>query len=245
MITTKQHAATITELKQIPVIRPQYMTDRWQGVQHGELVETIHSELDRRGIQVLREGWYTSGTDLGRLNGRMSLSIPGMNAVEGTGFELGVQHSNLGDHALKFAIGAHIFICENGMVVGDYAVKRKHTIGLDLQPAISIGVDTYLQRINEIPQTIQTLKGLGLGEEDVDHVLMQAGRENIMAWSRIGQVDAEYRKPRFAAHNEKTGWGLYNAFTFVLQKMPPQYHLHSMNRFREIVLNVNATPVNN
>jgi len=236
MITTTTKPATIHELEKIPVVRQHWLKDRWQGIQHGELVNTIHEVLDSRKVSVLSEGWYPSGHDLGRLHGQLELSIPGKTAVNGTSFSLGIQHSNLGDHALKFAVGAKIFICSNGMVVGDYAVKRKHTIGVDLISIIQHGVDVYINRVSEVSETIDCMRTIELDVPTVDKALMQAGRDGLMSWSRIGQVDEEYNKPTFADHNEKTAWGLYNAFTYVLQKMPPQYHLNSMNQFRKILI---------
>lgn len=236
MITTnKENSFTLSELKEIPVIKPDGFTDRWQGVQHGELVETINEQLDRHNVKVLEQNWFPSGKELQSMSGSMSLDLPGMEAVDGTVFSLGVQHSNDGHASLKFAVGAKIFICSNGMVTGDYAIKRKHTIGLDLMEDIGIGIETYINKAKEIPQMVGKMKENELHESEVDHILMQAGRENLMSWSRIGQTDKEYHNPTFEDHNEKTAWGLYNAFTYTIQKMPPQYHLKSMNRFREIV----------
>lgn len=237
MITsTKEHGATLTELKAIPLVVPEWASNRWQGIQHGELVETIHTQLNQHDIRVLDEGWYPSGRDFQRLNGSMSLELPGIEPMEGTAFSLGVQHSNLGDHALKFAVGAKIFICSNGMVVGDYAVKRRHTIGLDLMESIGIGIKTYINRAKEVPVVAQKMRETEMEDDTVDHALMAAGREGLISWSRVGQVDAEYRKPTFADHNEQTAWGLYNAFTYTIQKMPPQYHIKGLNRFREILV---------
>ena len=238
MITsTKERGSSLSELKSIPLIVPEWASSRWQGIQHGELVETIHTQLDHHNINVIDEGWYVSGPDVQRLNGSMSLEIPGVKSMEGTSFSLGVQHSNLGDHALKFAVGAKIFICSNGVVIGDYAVKRRHTIGLNLMESIGIGIETYINKVKDVPIVVQKMRDTEMRDDDVDHALMAAGREGLVSWSRIGQVDKEYRKPTFADHDEKTAWGLYNAFTYTIQKMPPQYHIKSMNRFREILVN--------
>lgn len=235
MINTKQKSATINQLKKISVVKPNHLGNRWVGIQHGELVQSIHAELDSRGIKVVGEGWYPSGKDLGKLSGSMRLDIPGLEAVPGTAFSLGVQHSNTGEHALKFAVGAQIFICENGMVVGDYAVKRRHTLNVNLEEIISNGLDIYMDRVNEIPQVVNTMREIELQSREVEHLLMEAGRTGIMAWSRIGQVDQEFYHPTFHDHDERTAWGLYNAFTYVIQKSPPQYHIRSMNRFRELI----------
>jgi len=236
MITTKENCWTVSELKEIPVIKEEKRSDRWQGIQHGELVETIHEALDRKEIQVQDESWFAYAKDFQSLSGSMQLNIPNVTPVEGTQFSLGVQHSNNGYHALKFAVGAKIFICENGMVTGDYAVKRKHTTGLDLMECVGIGIDTYLNKIQEVTIVAEQLKAKEMATPNVDEALMAAGREGLLSWSRIGQVDKEYNKPTFADHDEQTAWGLYNAFTYTMQKMPPQYHIKGMNRFREILI---------
>jgi len=237
MITTnKENGTTLTQLKNIPMIKPQWATDRYKGIQHGELVEVIQTQLDRHDIKVVSQTWYPNGPDLQRLSGSMELDIPGLDPIEGTRFSLGVQHSNLGDHSLKFAVGAKIFICSNGMVSGDYTLKHKHTKNLDLMESIGIGIDTYVNKVQEIPLMVNQMKESEMRAEDVDRNLMQAGREGLLSWSRIGQADKEYRKPTFADHDEQTAWGLYNAFTYTIQKMPPHYHIKGMNRFREILL---------
>ena len=237
MITSNvAQPATIAELNKIEIVKNKWLGNRWQGIQHGELVETIHGALDRNKIKVLSEGWFPSGPDLTELDGHMELEIPNHPVMNGTSYCLGVQHSNSGEHALKFAVGAKIFICSNGMVSGDYAIKRKHTIGVDVPELINLGIDTFLERVVEVPKTIESLQTMGLGVTEVNRALMTAGREGLMSWSRIGAVDAEYNKPTFADHAGDTGWCLYNAFTFVLQKMAPHYHIKGMNRFREIVL---------
>jgi len=236
MITSKEIAYTIAELKAIPVVKAERFSDRWKGIQHGELVESIHDVLDRKEIQVTDERWYPTGKDFQRLNGSMDVKIKGLEPMEGTQFSLGVMHSNLGDHAMKFASGAHVFCCANGVVTGDFVVKRKHTSGLDLGEAIELGVDQYLNKIAEVKIVAEKMRATELVDDDVVHALMSAGREGLLSWSRIGQVDKEYSKPTFAEHDEKTAWGLYNAFTYTIQKMPPQYHIKGMNRFREILV---------
>lgn len=235
MITTNEMKSTLRELKEIPVIKLPGSSNRWKGIQHGELVETIYEKLEERDISIKEQSWYPNGPELQRLNGSMQLEVPGVKAVEGTSFSLGIQHSNLGDHALKFAVGAKIFICSNGMVAGDYTVKRRHTIGVDLMESIGIGIDTYVNRVKEIPTIINNMKETEMENVTVDRALMKAGREHLISWSRIGQVDKEYRKPTFGEFNQKTAWSLYNAFTYTLQKMPAHYHIKSMNRFRKII----------
>ncbi len=243
MITTKEKPATLAQLKKIEVVKGDWLGDRWAGIQHGELVQAIHTSLDKHKIKINNEAWYPNGRFEGRLHGTMELAIPKHVPMKGTTFCLGVQHSNLGDHALKFAVGAKVFVCSNGMVTGDYAVKRKHTVGIDLQETIDNGIATYLTRISEIKVVTAKMQAIEMSRDEVDHVLMQAGREGLMSWSRIGMVDEEYSKPTFNDFKERDAWSLYNAFTFIMQKMPPHYHIAGMNRFREILIGAEAETI--
>lgn len=237
MITTKEKSATMRELKEVELVKPDWLGNRWVGIQHHDLVRTIRKELDAHDIEIVKENWFISGRFDGKLDGRLLLNLPDKDPVEGTTFALGVQHSNLGDNALKFAVGGHIAICSNGMCIGDYAVKRKHTKGVVLDEIISTGIDTYLVKVDEIPKVMNTMQERELIEQDVNNMLMEAGRQKLIPWSRIGQVDAEYHKPTFGDHDQKTAWGLYNAFTYVIQKSPAHTQIQGINKFREIVLN--------
>lgn len=237
MITSRQKPATLGELKEIELVQPEGVSERWKGVQHGELVETIHAELDSRDITVAKENWYVSGKHDGRLHGSMNLTIPGITSFEGSQFSLGVGHSNLADQSIKFAVGAHIFICSNGMVTGDYAIKRRHTKGVNVPEMISDGITTYLEKIVDVADVQKQMAERELPVSEVDRMLMEAGRAQLLSWGHIGQVDREYQNPTFADHSEKTAWGLYNAFTYIAQKQAAPRQIRAMNNFREIVLN--------
>jgi hypothetical protein len=237
MITTKQPTTSFAALKSIVPTKPDFMGNRWKPLPHADLVDTIHEKVYERGLEILDEKWWVAGKDLQRLQGDLSLRFSDFTPPDGMGFNLGVQHSNGGEHALKFAVGATVFICKNGMVSGDFAVKRKHTLNLDIQEVVGSGLDTYTHMVKELPEQKTRLENRGLVEADVNQILMDAGREGIMPWSRIGEVDAQYRKPRFSEFSENNAWSLYNAFTWVVQKCPPHNQVASMNAFRTLCLN--------
>jgi hypothetical protein len=226
------------ELHEIEVVRPVNAGCVWKGVQHGELVDTIDRQLQAHGVQVTGESWFVSGQNKERLSGSMTLKIPGYEAPAGSEFSLGLHHGNDCAHALKFAVGLQIFICSNGMVSGDFVVRRRHTLHFDVNEVVGHGLDRYLESIDGVTRTVDSLKARAFWTDDeVDGILMEAGREGLMPWSRIGQVDAEYRHPTFEDHAQHSGWGLYNAFTYVVQKSPPGRQIDAMSRFRDLILN--------
>lgn len=236
MITTKEPSMTLSELKTFEVVKPEWLGNRWVGIQHGSLAEAVLKGLDARGIKVRSQFWKVAGRYDGKLVAGLQLTIPDHKAPEGTTFALGLRHSNLGDQALKMAVGAHVFVCSNGMISGDWTVSRKHTKNVNLNDVVDIGLDEYMGRLDSVKETIESMKARGLATSDVDRILMAAGREGLLPWSRIGQVDEEYRQPTFKDHAEKTAWGLYNAFTYIVQKCPPHEHIRSIGDFKGLVL---------
>lgn len=241
MLTTREsgHVSISRELlAEIPVIRPEHVKDRWQGIRHGDLVDCITKQAGERNLKIEEESWFVNGPNRSCLQGSLRLKLPNLkDPAKDVAFSLGVIHSNNADIALRFAVGAYVFICKNGVVTGDFVLSRKHTIGLELPEQVSRGLDRYLEEVKNIKPAILNMKKRGLVTEDVDRILMRAGREGLMPWSRIGLVDKEYGAPRFKEFKPRNGWSLYNAFTYIEQKCRPRDQIQAMRLFKDLVLN--------
>lgn len=240
MITTREQKAYPVgreQLREMTIVQPKNAGRIWKGIQHGELVDAIANRLESNGIEVAGEQWYVAGQNRERMSGSMSLRIPDLEAPAGMEFSLGLHHGNDMAHALKFAVGLRVFVCSNGVVAGDFIVKRRHTNHFDLERVVNNGLDRYLEEIKEVRNTVDRMKERTYYTNHIpDEVLMDAGRNGLMPWSRIGQVDEEYRHPTFAETADHSAWGLYNAFTYVVQKCPPGHQIDAMSKFRELVL---------
>jgi len=123
-------AQTRAQLHDIPVPPRTDVGRLWEGVNHGVLADTITSYVQKIGLQITNEGWYTNpngsalfgALDLDTSNTDFALNIPGSPAT----FSLGVRHDNLGRYAISFAVGARIAVCANGMFSGDFVLKHRH-----------------------------------------------------------------------------------------------------------------------
>ncbi len=229
------------QLRKIPVVTPERDRDisRWKGIQHGELADTVVKSLEERKVTIKEESWYVGHNDT-HLTGSLTLTVPKKKAPKGMDFCLGLHHGNDMSYALKFAVGTKIFVCENGMVSGDIALRKLHTKGFDLKASVDDGLDQFLNQLDQVGEFIATLKAMDISDARRDKLLMEAGRRGLLPWSRIGKVDREYRKPRFRDFNQRNGWGLYNAFTYVVQKCPAHEQISSMSAFRDLVLGSKA-----
>lgn len=239
MITTREQKNTIgisrEQLNAIPLERPERAGRYWRGIGHGELVEQIAVELDARNIKITSENWYLFGGNA-CLAGTMGLELSDIQAPNGTHFSLGIHHGNDMSAALRFAVGASVFVCSNGIVTGDFIVKRRHTLNFNLAEVVHEGIDRYIDGLPGINNFIETLQGKDISNPQCDRLLMEAGRQKLLPWSRIGAVDAEFHNPTFSDFGRRDAWGLYNAFTYVVQKCRPQDQVPAMIKFRGLLI---------
>lgn len=233
------------QLEKVELVRPDNAGAYWQGVPHHRLVDTIASEVEHRGIEIKNEEWHLFGNNA-RLVGKMDLVVPNAILPEGMTFSLGILHGNDLSHALRFAVGACVFVCSNGIVTGDFIVKKRHTLNFDLDDVVCEGIDRYMEEVNQLDGFVRHLKETPMLAAETDRVLMEAGRQKLLPWSRIGNVDREFREPIFSdfGKHRKDAWGLYNAFTYTIQKSRPQKQIKSMVLFRDILMPVEAVANN-
>lgn len=237
----REGVVTREELMKMDIVRPKDAGHQWQGIHHGDLAETIIAGLETRGINIVSENWHVAGQNAARLTGSLNLEIPNLAAPEGMAYSLGLHHGNDTCHALKFALGTQIFICSNGMVAGDFTLRRLHTSGFNLQNVVEDGLDQFMRQAPTIAPFIDDLKTRRFSENTSNYILMEAGRQHLLPWSRIGMVDKEYRNPSFPGLEPYTAWRLYNAFTYTVQKSPAQEQISAMSRFRDLVLGADAS----
>ena len=230
---------SLADLKEIPVTRPERAGNRWAGVQHYELATTIQHQLWNRGIGISGQQF---GVDQSRqtMIAGYNLEFPGrlgINPIEGQTYSMAVQNNNALKYALTFAVGSVVLVCENGVVTGDFVVKRKHTTGLNLPEVVSHGIDQFIEEARHVEATVCQLHERRLTERQSDHLLMAAGRARLLPWSLVGQVQTEYQQPSHVEFAEPTGWGLLNAWNYVAKKLNPTRQLRSISRFRQLLLN--------
>lgn len=224
------------QVRFVELKRPEHVGNRWTGIKHEDLLESIDSKLEERGIKKLSERLYLNHHGAGMI-GYMKVQVPHVQSPEGLDFCLGFKHSNDAQVALKFVVGAQVFVCSNGVVTGEHLISRLHTKGLNLNESIDKGLDKYMIGVQGIQTFVNTLKEKELNDQNSDKILMETGRQGLLPWSRIGLVDKEFRNPRFSEFSEKNAWSLYNAFTYTVQKSRPAFQISAIKKFGELILN--------
>lgn len=234
MITVLGTKTSEKAIRKIDVQRPSIAGRTWQGIRHGDLIDGIRNEIDSRGWKVSNEQFALS-KDQGDIVGAFDLKIPRINVPEGMSLAVGFVSSNMLRRRLKLAVGASVACCLNGMVTGEIVLAKKHCRGLDLGDALTDGMDEYLLRSSKVTHTVTAMRETEVSDAAAEHLLMEAGRAGLMPWSRIGEVDKEFRNPTFAEHGKNTAWSLLQAFTFIVKRNPVLRQMEQMRDFQSML----------
>lgn len=224
---------THEQLHSITLQRPKHAGRIWTGVPHGELADALQDEINARPGWKVASSSFSLSKDKADLAGAFQVDIADLKAPEGMQFSIGFLTSNAMRRSLKIVVGTKVFVCNNGMATGEILMQRKHTNQFDIYSELETALDSYVDRAQQIPKMVDSWRSRNLTTRESDEILLNAGRAGIMPWSRIGKVDAEYRHSTFADHNERTSFGILQAFTYVVQKSPPLAQMDMMNAFRE------------
>lgn len=236
MLTVHGENTTVEQLREIPLIRPESAGGQWQGLQHGELVSAILDEARCRKW-VVNGSKFSVGARGADIVGAFDLSVPNMPAPDGQTLSMGVVNSNSRKTAPTLLVGTTVVVCTNGMATGEIVLRNKHIKGFDLYDGIEKGFDEYKRKAGEIDKVVAKLKRTRMHIIEVEHALMQAGRDLLMPWSRIGKVDVVYRsKEHQKIHGHGTAWSLLNAFTSIVKQNRPWLQMKMMSGFRALLL---------
>lgn len=189
--------------------------NRWQPQQFFDVANSIVSAAERRGLVVAAEHYDTSkdGFDVfGAV--RFEGTVQGRDDMAPV---LGWRMSNMQRFRLLGVSGAHVFVCANGMITGDFCFGHKLSSKMDRDVTVDEGFDKWRQQQRRIAEVYATMENVDLEPRDVDHVLMTAVRERIIASSQLGKIDAEFGSDRNVSQfgERPTVRRLYEAVTEV------------------------------
>lgn len=235
MITVCGANTTLDELRAIPLERPAKAGRAWQGIQHGELVDAVIDEASSRGWTV-GDMRFSVSKDRTGMAGAVDLVVPEIQMPTGVGLALGFLTANDRSRSVRLIVGGNVFCCLNGMARGDIVLSRRHTRAFDLYESIQGAMDEYVFAAAAMPGEVLALQNMEAPPDRTEHVLMEAGRQGIMPWTHLGEVDAQIRNPSFAEWGKGTAWTVYNAFTYVVKKSPALAQMNRIGKFRGLVL---------
>jgi len=223
---------TLSELENVPVTPRGERSDRWQGVQHAELVRSIGDGFENIGMKP-KDVQLTVQKSGHGLVGAFIFDTPEQNRIPGApdmDLACGFIHSNDSRRALHGAVGNQVSICGNGMCSGEFTWSRKHTNRLTIEEWVQMGIEQYAGSIERNQERVSVLVDTPMNVRSADRALVEMGQRKILSWKRIGQVDQLWRNPAHEEFREPTAFNFYQAFNEVVKETPMQSQFHTLRR---------------
>lgn len=212
------------------VIRPEGAGNRWMGVAHRDFAEEIVKDLGRRGVDVVSDRWATMSANQ-VLIGALDVIPPGIDEIPGQKFSIGVTHANDMSRSMRVTVGTTVLVCDNGVMTGEYVLRRKHTTGMSLPYEINRAMNRAVEQFRNTRVIVEGLRSRRMGPLEIDHSFMEVGRKGILSWSQVGKAVREYLHPEHPEFSEFQGraWGVYQAVNHIVKERSPVSQMRSLS----------------
>jgi len=150
--------------------------------------------------------------------------------------------TNSYDKSTRFqcALGAYVFVCNNGMIHGDCAnYGRKHTGTANADAALSIAgqISMAAQNFNQLVKDKDDMKNIMLSNKEQAELL---GRlfieEKLLDSQQMSCVKNEMNKPSYDYNvDPDTAWMFYNHVTYALKQTHPRNWMENQSKFHEFM----------
>lgn len=215
-------APVVTSTKQLLLDTPVPIgSNTYKPVSHKELMDITLESINTCGFQLSKE-LYSASNDGMRANGKYHLSYgndPDM------GLMIAWQNSYDKKLSLKFGVGSHVFICENGMICADMGQFKSKHIG-QVQQITPEKLREYICRAGETFQLMvqqkERMKEIEVTKRTTAELL---GRmyleEKIITSTQLNIIKGELDHSTFEYGYEGTVWELMNHCTYALKTATP------------------------
>jgi hypothetical protein len=210
-------------------------TRTYKPITHQQLIDLTLESIQSAGFTLDKE-LYSSTPDGQVANGKFTISNVGDTEMQ---LQIGWQNSYNKTLSLKFAIGAHIFICQNGAVHGDMGSFRKKHMG-SVQEFTPTAITDYIKQAGDTFRTMQTererMKQIEVSKrtqaELIGRLLLE---EKLITTMQVNQIAAELTNPTYDYGAPGSMWELYQFTTQTMKDTHPRFwindHMQAHNFF--------------
>jgi len=212
------------------------------------VIEGSIKNLNKLGFTITRESYRAN------INAKVAQGIYHLaHSSAPSDSEMGMMFAwtNSYDKSIRFqcGIGAHVFVCANGLIHGDLSsYSRKHTGTANADIALSIATQIGLAN-NKFTQLVKDKNDMKDFKLSVTQQSELLGRlfveEKILDSQQISIVKSEIEDPSFNyGVDPDTAWMFYNNVTHALKKTHPRNWMDHQSQFHSfmsgILLNVHT-----
>lgn len=226
---------TIQQLRDTPL--PVYDSS-YAVIPHTQIIDEIKTRLANHGLHISNE-LYTGNIGNQIITGKFDIQRQDDPDL-GVMMVFGNSYNKM--RKFKVSIGGRVFVCDNGMIMGDMNnFSRKHT-GNALEEALQ-AIEEQIQQAEEHFQILCNQKNQ-LKEITISKKLQAelSGRlfmeEEIITLSQLSVIKQELEEPSFdyGVHQE-SGWNFYNAITHSLKKSHPVRWIEDHEKVHDFFVN--------
>jgi len=204
------------------------LTETYSPVAHSELIYLITKKLEDRGYSV--QGVAVQQNYNGeQIYGTMSLD---RDSADGA-FQQTLAFTNSYNNRLpiRLASGAKVFICANGMIIGDILSLRKHTgqVFPALKNLIDLAIDGMEESFERTQVDVHAMIAVDITVTQAAEII---GRmfveEEILNSYEVNETVRQLRKPSFSDFEPSNLWSLYNHATYSLNNAAPDRRMPAL-----------------
>lgn len=211
---------------------------RYTVIPHKWIIDKAFNELTSAGFKVNHELYKSTH------NGEVAqgMYLLDHNADPDIGMMFAWSNSYDKSRRFKCAIGAHVFVCMNGVISGDMAnFSRKHTGDADQEASemIEYQVSKASVYFNELISDKNELSNKLITKREQAEII---GRlfleEKALTLTQLGIIERELKNPTYDLDvDPDSAWMLYNHVTHALKESHPSIYLENHQKVHKIFLN--------
>lgn len=170
-------------------------------------------------------------TDSGIFSGSISFQDPGQPDAD-IGFEIAFVNSYNKAKSLMIAAGANVFVCDNGMIIGDITMIKRHQGNVieEMNNILDLAFEQQTIVLQEAREFKKETEKFTISKRKVSHILGELFYErNFLSPNELSAVVGNIKEsPDFRMHTPTSTnvWNLYNNITEVLKNVHPTKALH-------------------
>lgn len=226
------------ELKQIPL--PTGYSKQYVTVSHGYIIDTVKNLLDNNNYEV-NEVIYRSAN-----GGDVVQAVYHIN--HGDDPELGLMFAwcNSYDRSQRFrcAVGAHVFVCGNGVMIGDMGNYGKVHKGADkakvlqnVNDHIEMQLQSATNFYNMIKQDKEAMKNICFTEKEIAELMgVLYFKEDLLTSGQLITAKKQFEEPSHDYNASSNSlWSIYNHITYSFKGSHPRKWMDTQANFHKFI----------
>ena len=213
-------------------------TNTYTPIKHSRLINYVDYELEMNGYEVTSTivDQNQKGT---QIVATMTLKKGDADANMTRMFAIANSYDKT--MPVRFAGGAHVYICGNGMVVGDIVTMRRHTKNVwdDLHDLLQLAIDKFEDDWKRSVTDVQKMSSLILTSQERSELI---GRlfldEEVLSSTEVNVVSRQIKNPSFeyGDSDRQSMWWLYNHITYALKLASPRRKLIALKLIHDFLM---------